>query len=317
MARWQGLLRNGERVVDSQDMAQAPEANSQNIPSLPDRAAKYRQEIDRVVREVGEHPLYELKRSCSFTILKDRIEFVKDFQSIASSRMEIEKFLVVGADDTAHSFCPVQNVNEFDEAPVRQLLEKYLSPVPEFEVFHLTSSDGHPFVLFVIPKQKRRRILARVTVEDTSEMKPRVLLREGDLWTKGASTGKRLARPEDWDEIYEEVIEAEAEQRTRQRTAHSLNLALAREKVRVSVHSLPSYFTDDEFQALMEELCSTENGSKFKLFLERLRDDAVEAWHDIGAYDLPPSVLQKEKIEEHIKNIFAPVCTGSPLPGCT
>ncbi len=296
-------------------MAQAPETNNKDIPSLPDRAAKYRQEIDRVVREVGEHPLYELKRSCSFTVLKDRIEFVKDFQSIATSRIETEKFLVIGADDTAHSFCSVQNVNEFDEATVRQLLEKYLSPVPEFEVFHLTSSDGHPFVLFVIPKQKRRRILAKVTVEDSSEMKPRILLREGELWTKGASTGKRLAKPEDWDEIYEEVIEAEAEQRTRQRTAHSLDLVLAREKVRTSTHSLPSYFTDDEFQALMEELCSTENASKFKLLLERLRDDAIEAWHDIGAYDSTPAASSQERIEEHIKNIFRPSMHWLTLAG--
>ncbi|MGA8776072.1 MAG: hypothetical protein WB536_16890 [Terriglobales bacterium] len=297
-------------------MAQAPESNKDN-PSLPDRAAKYRQEIDRVVREVGEHPLYELKRSCSFSVLKDRIEFVKDFQSIASSRIDTEKFLVIGADDAAHSFYPVQNVSEFDEAAVRQLLERYLVPVPEFEVFHLTSSDGHQFVLFVIPKQKRRRILARVTVDDSSEMRPRVLLREGDLWTKGGSTGKRLAKPEDWDEIYEEVIEAEAEQRTRQRTAHSLDLALARERVRTtaSSHSLPSYFTDDEFQALMEELCSNENASKFKLLLERLRDDAVEAWHDIGAYDSIPMALSKKKIEEHIRNVFRPSMHWLTLAG--
>ena len=54
-------------------MAQAPEPSDKNIPSLPDRAAKYRDEIDRVVREVGEHPLYELKRSCSFTVLKETL----------------------------------------------------------------------------------------------------------------------------------------------------------------------------------------------------------------------------------------------------
>ncbi len=66
-------------------------------PSLPDRAARYREEVERVVREVGEHPLYELKRSCSFSLLKERIEFVKDIQSIATSRIETEKFLVIGA----------------------------------------------------------------------------------------------------------------------------------------------------------------------------------------------------------------------------
>ena len=135
--------------------------------------------------------------------------------------------------------------------------------MPDFELFQMTSSDGCPFVLFVIPKQKRRRILAKVTVEDSTDSKPKVLLREGDLWTKGASTGKRLAKPEDWDEIYEEVIETETERRTRQRTAHALELATAREKVRPSygLSSLPSFFTDEEFQALMEDLCSGQDES--------------------------------------------------------
>jgi hypothetical protein len=299
-------------------MAQgAQPEKAESAKSLPDRVEKYRQEVERVVREIGEHPLFELKHSCSFKLLKEKIEFVKDIHSIATSRIETEKFLVVGADDASHSFHPVQNLNEFDEATVRQLLERYLNPVPDFEVFQLTSSDGHPFVLFVIPEQKTRRILARVTVEDSTDMKPRLLLRDGDLWTKGASTGKRLAKPEDWDEIYEEKIEAEAEQRTRQRTAHSLDLALAREKVRSvpSASSLPSYFTDTEFQALMEELCSTENISKFKLLLERLRDDAIEAWHDIGAYDSAPSVSSREKAEEHIKNVFRPSMHWLTLAG--
>ena len=276
-------------------------------PSLPDRAARYREEVERVVREVGEHPLYELKRSCSFSLLKERIEFVKDIQSIATSRIETEKFLVIGADDATHSFFPVQNINEFDDATVRQLLEKYLNPVPDFEVFQLASTDGHPFVVFMIPKQKQRRILAKVTVEDVSDPKPKLLIREGDLWTKGASTGKRMAKPEDWDEIYEEVIEREAEQRARERTAHSLDLALAREKIRVSAGSvaLPSYFTDDEFQALMEDLCANQNQAKFNLLLERLRDELIEAWEKVGAYDHGAPTLP-DKVKDHIKNIFRP-----------
>jgi hypothetical protein len=129
-------------------MAEAldPSSKSKEPPSLPDRAARYREEVERVVREVGEHPLYELKRSCSFSLLKERIEFVKDIQSIASSRIEMEKFLVIGADDDSHSFHSVRNLNDFDDSTVRQLLEKYLSPIPEFEVFQLTSSDGCPFM---------------------------------------------------------------------------------------------------------------------------------------------------------------------------
>jgi hypothetical protein len=167
-------------------------AAPKEVSSLPDRAARYKQEVDKAVREVGEHPLFELKRSCSMNVLRDRIEFVKDMQSIATSRIEPEKFLVIGGDATSKSFIPVTNLTDFDEAKLRQLLEKYLNPVPEFEVFRLSSSEGHPFVLVVIPKQKRRRILARTTVDDSSDPKPKILTREGDLWTKGGSTGKRL-----------------------------------------------------------------------------------------------------------------------------
>jgi len=309
-------------------MAQSPQPENENrtSPSLTERATEYRQEVEKVVREVGEHPLYELKRSCSFRNLTEKIEFVKDIQSIATSRIQTEKFLVIGADDATKTFHAVQNMNEFDEATVRQLLEKYLSPVPDFELFQMASSEGCPFVLFVIPKQKRRRILAKVTVEDSTDSKPKVLLREGDLWTKGASTGKRLAKPEDWDEIYEEVIETETERRTRQRTAHALEMATAREKVSPShgQSSLPSFFTDEEFQALMEDLCSAQDRARFNVLLERLRDDLVEGWHEIGACDESPALLAnpadsllglKERIRENIKNVFRPAMHWLTLAG--
>lgn len=84
--------------------APAPNEKKTLAISLPDRVARYKAEIERVVREVGEHPLYELKRSASLSLLKERIEFVKDIQSIATSRIETEKFLVIGADDDSRSF---------------------------------------------------------------------------------------------------------------------------------------------------------------------------------------------------------------------
>jgi hypothetical protein len=156
-----------------------PESETRSNSSLPERANAYKQEVEKVIREVGEHQLFELKRSCLLRNLAEKIEFVKDIQSIATSRIQTEKFLVIGADALTKSFRAVQNLNEFDEAAIRQLLERYLRPVPEFELFQMTSSDGCPFVLFVIPRQKKRRILARVTVEDSADAKPRVLLREG------------------------------------------------------------------------------------------------------------------------------------------
>src|ERR1700723_223159 len=192
--------------TDSDITSTPQQSPSDNSPDLTERVAQYRELIQKIVREVGEHPLCEMKRSCSLGNLNEKIEFVKDIQSIATSRIQSEKFLVVGADEKTRTFKAVENLGDFDDANVRQVLDKYLTPVPDFEILRLTTSDGCPFVLIVIPKQKQRRILAKVTVDDPTETKPRTLLREGDLWTKGGSTGKRLAKPEDWGEMYEERV---------------------------------------------------------------------------------------------------------------
>jgi signal transduction histidine kinase len=56
-----------------------------------------------------------------------------------------------------------------------------------------------------------------------------------------------------------------------------IELALAREQVKTSEHSLlPSVLTDDKFQALMEELCGRNDAAAFTILLERLRDELVE-----------------------------------------
>ncbi|MGB8543103.1 MAG: hypothetical protein WCD49_15860 [Candidatus Acidiferrales bacterium] len=299
-------------------MAQSREPENRDAPppTLSERVIGYRQEVEKVVREVGEHPLYEFKRSCSLQNLSEKLEFVKDIQSIATSRIEREKFLVIGADAGTKQFCAVANAADFDEDLVRKLLDKYLTPVPDFEVFPLEASDGAAFVLIVIPKQKNRRIVAKATVYEPPP-NGKLILREGDLWTKGGSTGKRLAKSEDWDEIFEELIEAETERRTKQRTAHVLEMAIAREKVQQGSGRsvIPSVFTDQEFEALMEEVCGSQDKARFSLLLERLRDDLVEGWHRISAYEdstthfirsSDSSADYPEKVREHIKNVFRP-----------
>ncbi len=301
-------------MAQSKPVAETPPRQT----DLGARIDRYRQLIEKVVREVGEHPQCELKHSCSLANLAQKIELVKDIQSIATSRIETEKFLIIGADEPTRSFVPVKNIEEFDDATICQLLAKYLNPVPDFELFRLETSDGSLCVVFVFPRQRTRRILAKVTVpDDSGDLKPKLLLREGDLWTKGASTGKRLATPDDWDEIYEEIVEAEAEERAKTRTAHFLEQALAHERLRASlgVSPLPAYVTDEEFRALLEQLCTTQDTRRFRLLLEGLRDDLVEGWHIIGGYDeasvgLTASVDSfqslKEQIADHKKNVFLP-----------
>jgi hypothetical protein len=310
-------------------MARPEEPNNVNpiAGGLADRVAQYKHEVERVVREVGEHPLYELKRSCLLTSLSEKIEFVKDIQAISTSHIEHEKYLVIGADQATRAFCPVINRGDFDDAKVRQILEKYLTPVPVFEVLPLESADGHPYVLFVIPKQPRRRILARVTVHDPSDSRARLLLRKGDLWTKGSSTGKRLAEPEDWDDIYEEVVEARAENKARIRTAHAVEMALDRDKsAQYGSESVPRAFTDETFQTFMEHACLSKDSARVKIVLERLRDDTVEGWHRIGAYedafardfvasDSATAGSTKKSVRDHVANVLRPAIRWLTLLG--
>lgn len=303
-------------------MAQSADSPNKSLqqsqpPDLAARAEDYRQLVEKVVQKVGEHPQCELKRSSQLDTIAQRIEFVKDIQSIATSPIETEKYLVIGVDEASRSFRTVANLDDFDDARIRQLLGKYLTPVPEFELFRLKSSDGADFVLFVVPKQPIRRILARCTVVDDKPDPPqKLLLREGDLWTKGSSSGKRLATPEDWDEIYEEVIEREAEKRANRRTVHLMDRVVAQERLRASsgVVSMPSFTTDDEFGALVEHLCSSVDKDRFRLLLERLRDDLVEGWHTVGAYENRHELINSretllpftEKLADHKKNVFMP-----------
>lgn len=285
-------------------------------PSLSGRAARYRQEVEKVVQDVGEHPLYELKRACDFDELSEKIEFVKDVQSICTSRIESEKYLVIGADDATHTFVGVENLADFDEVRINQRLEKYLQPTPRFEVFNFKAPNGNDYVLLVFPKQRSRRILARETVEDCSGNVRKLLLRKGDLWTKGDTTGKRLAVSADWDEIFEEHIELETEKRTRQRTAHFLEQATAQEKLgsQYGLTTVPVASSDEEFKLLIEGLCVSDDRRRFGILLERLRDDLVEGWHSIGAFgpeddatlvstSLPERVT---RVRDHKTNVFIP-----------
>jgi hypothetical protein len=70
-----------------------------------------------------------------------------------------------------------------------------------------------------------------------------------------------------------------------------------------------------EFKALIEEICAAQNATRFNLLLERLRDDLVEAWNQVGGYEESPalsiamnseSLALKDKIREHMANVSRP-----------
>lgn len=203
----------------------------------------------------------------------------------------------MGADEANRQFVSVPNPTDFDDARLRQLFEKYLYPTPQFELFSLQSSDGHAFVLLVFGRQKTRRILAKATVYST-DVKPKLLIREGDLWTKGDSTGKRLAKPEDWDGIFQDYIEREVETQTRKRVDHIVQNVRADERLRDlsgrSLSALPAYLSDDEFTTVVEGICADGDRSRLDILLERFRDELIEGWHSCVA--LEGAVVTQEAI---------------------
>lgn len=53
---------------------------------------------------------------------------MKDVQSIATSRIDFEKYLVIGADEAQRAFVPVSNSADFNDANLRNIFKKYLTP---------------------------------------------------------------------------------------------------------------------------------------------------------------------------------------------
>ena len=87
---------------------------------------------------------------------------VKDIQATANSAVtrDKEKYIVVGADQQTRTITGC-NPADYDDASIRQLLEQYLDPVPEFEVLSLKSSANVDFVVLRFPYQENRPIYAR------------------------------------------------------------------------------------------------------------------------------------------------------------
>src|SRR5437868_4378643 len=108
-----------------------------------ERAIRIRDHIERMIKELGEHPECELKGSWRRDTQYHKAEIVKDIQATANSAIvpNREKYIVVGADQTSRKIVGC-NHTDFDDASIRQLLETYLDPVPEYEVLQLKSSEG-------------------------------------------------------------------------------------------------------------------------------------------------------------------------------
>ena len=248
------------------------------------RAVRIRNYIEQLVVAVGEHPECELKRSWLRNTPFLRAEMIKDVQATANSAIDTdkEKFIAIGVDEQTRTITGC-NPADYDEAGIRQLLEQYLDPFPEYEVLSLQSSAGVDFVVVRFPFQPYRPIVAKAQIKDE---KNRILLDAGQIWLKpgGANTtgtGKRLvnSRQElidliDVEPRVQREVEARLEQLLPEIRLEERTRLQARENTIVPVLTA----TDEEFESYVEQLLAAERLNHLRVALEKLRDHVVLCW---------------------------------------
>src|SRR6266446_10990674 len=131
------------------------------------RAVRIRDYLEQLVAAVGEHPECELKKSWLRNTPFLRAEMIKDVQSTANSAIDPdkEKFIAIGIDEQTRTITGC-NPADYDEAGIRQLLEQYLDPLPEYEVLSLKSKAGVDLVVVRFPFKQNRPIMAKAQIRD-------------------------------------------------------------------------------------------------------------------------------------------------------
>ena len=278
--------------------------NNQDESAL-DRARRILVYVEEMIALVSEHPECELKREWRRDTPYHKAEFVKDFQSIANSTIPVdrEKYLVVGADEATKTIVGCSHA-DYDEAGIRQLLETYLDPVPEFEVLRMTSSGGMDFVIVRIPHQPHRPFVARAAIRDNN----RTYMEEGEIWVKPGgentgSTGKRRVRTR--AEVLGLIdIEPRVQQAVAARLEQLVPQIRLEERTRLQGSTFSSISaltaTDEEFESYVEQLLSENRETQFNILIEKLRDRAVAVWEfqgDSSVSVTPEDVLRIKETE--------------------
>ncbi len=248
------------------------------------RALRIRDYIEQLVAAVGEHSECELKKSWLRNTSFLRAEMIKDFQSTANSAIDPkkEKFIAIGIDEQTRTITGC-NPADYDEAGIRQLLEQYLDPVPEYEVLSLKSNAGVDFVVVRFPFQQNRPIVTKAQIRDDRN---RILLDAGQIWLKpGRSgtggTGKRLINSR--QELIELInIEPRVEREVEARLEQLLPEIRLEERTRLQANDATIVpvltATDEEFESYVEQLLAAERLNHLRVVLEKLRDHVVLCW---------------------------------------
>lgn len=282
------------------------------------RAVRIRNYIEQLVAVVGEHPECELKKSWLRNTPFLRAEMIKDVQATANSAIDSdkEKFIAIGVDEQTRTITGC-NPADYDEAAIRQLLEQYLDPVPEYEVLSLQSRAGVDFVVVRFPFQPNRPLVAKAQIKDE---KNRILLEVGQIWIKPggantAGTGKRLVNSR--QELIELInIEPRVKREVEARLEQLLPEIRLEERTRLQTREATIVpvltATDEEFESYVEQLLAGERLNHLRVALEKLRDHVVLCWQ--SGFD-EQGRISAQKIKEIKERDFLPAVRRLSLLG--
>lgn len=262
-----------------------PEQDKNEPQRLSQRIEQHRQEVQFLVKQGGEQPQYEFKRTVALgrENLDDRLDFIKLAQAVANADIAAERCIVIGADPKEKKFYPVTNVDDLDAANLSKILTAYLDPVPRFQVFNVTTDENEPFVLIVFDANQPRPIM--VTKQGHTE-KGKTRLEVGDIWLK-KNTDTVRAMKADLDSIYSVRTEAEAEDRARKRLKHLLEMTSAAQPLQTSATVIPTFELlvgpRNVLQRFSAELIAVNDLRRFRMLLELGRETLIEGWDKLDA----------------------------------
>jgi hypothetical protein len=290
------------------------------------RALRIRDYIENMIATLGEHPECELKLTWHRNSAYHKAEFVKDIQAIANSAIseDKDKYIVIGVNQETKIIEGCSH-SDFDDAAIRQFLENYLDPIPDFEVLCLQASTGKDFVVLRFPHQIKKPFIAKSQIKDDKK----VYLEEGEIWLKPGSaetgsSGKRRIKSR--TEIIGLIdIEPYVKQAISERLEKVIPTIRLEERTRLqgqginSISALAS--SDEEFQSHIEQLFlnpSWNHVGVINVLVEKLREKTVEVWDvepDEGGYTsrLSPQDIQQIKETEFLPAIRRLVLLGQLL----
>ena len=261
-------------------------------PQPSERIQKYHAEVQSLVKQGGEQPRFEFKRTASLKRenLDERFSFIKLLQGLANAEIDAERCVVIGADPKEKQFFSVDNAEEFDAAKISQVLTAYLDPLPRFNVYHLTTDDDKKlFVLIVLDSDQPRPILV-IKEGHTENGKERLHI--GEVWIK-KNTGLVRATRSDIDLMYDTRIEKETEDRARKRLQHLIEISPI-QQWHASASRPPDFSLlvgpKNNLRSFAEELMAASDSRRFRMLVELAREPLVDGWESLNVRggNMPP-----------------------------